>query len=92
MNPDELPERDWFQVNYGEQSYRVILHGYPATSDILKMEVLSTVHRALREFHGTQHELAKQSATLKELLFGIAARYPEIQGDRDFLSYLHGGP
>jgi len=91
MNPDELPERDTFQISYGDLTYLVTLTGTPCMRDHIRHQILADTHRALREFHGSQRDRYEREAKLKQLLFELASRYPQISTDRDFRNWAING-
>lgn len=91
MNPDELPERDTFQISYGDRRYRVTLTGKLATRAALKYQVLADCAYALSEYHGKVHRGQQREAQVRELLYRMASRYPEVARDPDFNHYVTNG-
>ena len=91
MSPDELPERDYFQLSYGDLHYRVTIQGPIMTRDYLKYQIMAHASRAMREFHGKYHAAAEREAGVRQLLYKLAARYPEVGRDQDFNQYVRTG-
>jgi len=91
MNPDELPERETFQISYGDYHYRTVLTGAAGFRQHIKHQILADTHRALREFHGSTGEIIRREALLKQLLFELASRYPDVAEDRDFRNWSYNG-
>lgn len=89
MNPDELPEREYIQLSYGDYHYRETLVGTRTAT--LKYHIAAFTMQAMREFHGRYNEACAREAKVRHLLYRLASRYPEIGRDPDFNNYVING-
>lgn len=86
MNPDELPEREWIELSYGQYTYREVLTGPKMCT--IKHQIAAMTTHALHQFHDRDYDLAKQNAQLQYLLHTLASRYPAVQSDPDLINWL----
>ena len=91
MSPNELPERDFFQLSYGEKHYRITLQGLPVIDERLELRIRAAVMHALNEYHEENFNLRKECAKQQQLVYTLAARYPDMAKDAAFLTFVSTG-
>ncbi len=91
MNPDELPEREWVQLSYGDHHYRFTLHGPETCRYSRKYEITLNVQKALHQFHVQLAESARRESMLRTLLMQLAALHPDMAHDPKYINFLTNG-